>query len=163
MSRAIDTWTNSHNWWLIFLHWFKFRIPTKFGDGIRCSLFFTWKLSLLNSFCQIQLKSTLPSTIGTRSFPFQYSNVDHIRKTISDFQWERSFVNMNVSKMDCFFDKTIKNVLSNYILHEAITCDDRNPTWINKTIKWLTQQDNITSEITKIDICFRNFSFCKQN
>ena len=33
------------------------------------------------------------------------------------------------------FNATIKNILSNYIPHETITCDDRDPPWINKSIK----------------------------
>ena len=35
------------------------------------------------------------------------------------------------------FNATMKNVLSNYIPHKIITCDDRNPPWINKNIKQL--------------------------
>ena len=31
------------------------------------------------------------------------------------------------------FNKTIKN-MSNYTPHETITCNDRDPTWINKDI-----------------------------
>ena len=35
-----------------------------------------------------------------------------------------------------------KNILSNYIPHETITCDDRDPPWINKNIKQLTLEEN---------------------
>ena len=38
------------------------------------------------------------------------------------------------------FNKTIKNILSNYIPHETITCDDREPPWINSKIKQLIQE-----------------------
>ena len=40
------------------------------------------------------------------------------------------------------FNATIKNVLSNYIPHEIITCDDREPPWINKSIKQLILEKN---------------------
>ena len=40
------------------------------------------------------------------------------------------------------FNKTIKNILSNYITHESITCDDRDPPWINNKIKQLIQKIN---------------------
>ena len=40
------------------------------------------------------------------------------------------------------FNKTIKNILSNYITHESITCDDRDPPWINNKIKQLIQEIN---------------------
>ena len=40
------------------------------------------------------------------------------------------------------FNKTIKNIMSNYIPHETITCDDRDPPWINKDIKQLVLDKN---------------------
>ena len=36
----------------------------------------------------------------------------------------------------------IKNILSNYIPHETITCDDKDPPWFNKNIKQLVQEKN---------------------
>ena len=42
--------------------------------------------------------------------------------------------------MVSLFNKTIKNVLSNYIPHETITCDDKDPPWFNKNIKQLIQE-----------------------
>ena len=32
--------------------------------------------------------------------------------------------------------------MSNYIPHEAITCDDRDPPWINENIKQLILEKN---------------------
>ena len=37
------------------------------------------------------------------------------------------------------FNRTIKNILHNFILHEIITCDDRDPHWIDNSIKRLIQ------------------------
>ena len=45
------------------------------------------------------------------------------------------------------FNKTIRNILSNYIPHETITCDDRDPPWINSKIKQLIQEINNTYRI----------------
>ena len=45
------------------------------------------------------------------------------------------------------FNKAIKNILSNYIPHEAITCGDRDPPPINKKIKQLIQGINNTYRI----------------
>ena len=49
---------------------------------------------------------------------------------------------MTVSDMIHLFNRTIKNILHNFILHEIITCDDRNPPWINCSIKRLIQDKN---------------------
>ena len=35
------------------------------------------------------------------------------------------------------FNKTVKNIMSNYIPQETIICDDRDPPWINKDIRQL--------------------------
>ena len=40
------------------------------------------------------------------------------------------------------FNKTSKNILSNYVPHETVTCDDRDPLWINSRIKELIQEIN---------------------
>ena len=45
------------------------------------------------------------------------------------------------------FNKTIKNILSNYIPHETITCDDRDTPWINSKIKQLIQEIDNTYRI----------------
>ena len=56
-----------------------------------------------------------------------YQNVDAnaIKKAITDFSWERAFEIFLLMKKS-LFNKTIKNILSNYILHEIITIDDRD-------------------------------------
>ena len=46
--------------------------------------------------------------------------------------------------MVSLFNKTIKNILSNYIPHETITCDDKYPPWFNKNIKQLIREKNNT-------------------
>ena len=40
------------------------------------------------------------------------------------------------------FNRTIKNILRNLIPHETITCDDRDPPWINSSIRRLIQDKN---------------------
>ena len=45
------------------------------------------------------------------------------------------------------FNKTIKIILSNYISHETITGDDRDPPWIENKIKQLSQEINNTNRI----------------
>ena len=40
--------------------------------------------------------------------------------------------NLEINEMVVLFNSTIKNILSNYIPYEIITCDYRDPPWINK-------------------------------
>ena len=47
------------------------------------------------------------------------------------------------------FNKTIKNIIRNNISHETVTCDDRDPPWINKDIKELTDDKNQAYKSTR--------------
>ena len=73
---------------------------------------------------------------------FSKSNDDHIRKVINGFQWENSFQNMNVNSIVHLFNRTIKNILHNFIPHQIITCDDRDPSWFYSSIRNLIQDKN---------------------
>ena len=63
---------------------------------------------------------------------------------IEQFSWEELFRNLNVNEMVSLFHKNIKNILSNYIPHETITCDGKDPPWSNKNINQLIQEKNNT-------------------
>ena len=60
-------------------------------------------------------------------------NVDQTKRTIEQFPWKKSFRNIHINEMVYLFNKTIQNILLNYIPHETITSDDREPPWINNT------------------------------
>ena len=85
-------------------------------------------------FTIFNLKVTIPPPYEREVWHFKKAKVDHIRKAINGFQWEKSFQNMNVNVMVHLFNRTIKNILHNFIPHEIITCDDRDPPWINSSI-----------------------------
>ena len=42
----------------------------------------------------------------------------------------------------CIFNKSVLNVLSNFISHETILCNDKDPPWFNSRIKSLLQSKN---------------------
>ena len=52
------------------------------------------------------------------------------------------FTNIDVNEQVNLFNKTVKNIILNYIPHETTTCDDRDPPWINKGIKELIHKKN---------------------
>ena len=93
-------------------------------------------------FARFSLKVVFPPPYKRKVWHFRKANVDHIRKAINGFQWEKSFQEMNVNDMVHLFNRTIKNILHNFILHEVITCDGRDPPWIKSSIKRLIQDKN---------------------
>ena len=56
------------------------------------------------------------------------------------FDWDRSFVNTNFNEKVFILNKTILNILSNFILHEILTIDDKDPPWFTK--KNIIQEKN---------------------
>ena len=61
----------------------------------------------------------------SRNLALSSANIDMIRKAISQFNWNKAFSNTNGNKNVCIFSHTILNILSNFISHEYIMCDDR--------------------------------------
>ena len=49
--------------------------------------------------------------------------------------WERAFLNTSVNEKVDIFNRTILNILSNFIPHEIILCDDKDPPWFNQENK----------------------------
>ena len=86
-------------------------------------------------FAKINLKVFYPPPYEREIWHYQRADVDQIQQAIEQFSWEKSFRNLDVNEMVSLFNKTIKNILSNYIPHEKITFDD--PPWFNKNIKQL--------------------------
>ena len=70
----------------------------------------------------------------------EQANTELIRRAISDFNWDGAFLNTNVNKKDSIFSNAILNILSNFIPHEAIVCDDKDPPWFNRAIISLIQE-----------------------
>ena len=51
------------------------------------------------------------------------------------FDWDRLFANKHVDEKVLIFNKIVLNGRSNFIPHEVIVCDNKNPTWFNGKIK----------------------------
>ena len=93
-------------------------------------------------FARFNLKVVFPPPYEHEVWNSKKANVDHIRIAINGFQWEKSFQSMKVNDMAHLFNRTIKNILHNFIPHETITCDDRDSPLINSSIRRLIQDKN---------------------
>ena len=67
-------------------------------------------------------------------------NTGFIRRAIKEFTWERALLNTSVDGKVDIFNRTILNILSNFIPHETIVFDDKDPPWFNNRIKTLIQK-----------------------
>ena len=78
-------------------------------------------------FAKFILITSYPPPYCREVWHYREANTDLIRNAVSNFNWEKAFYNTNVSKKVSIFNATILNVLSNYIPHETLICDDKNP------------------------------------
>ena len=79
-------------------------------------------------------------SISKTIWHYKQANTELTRRAITDFNWDRAFLNTNVNEKVSIFSSTILNILSNFIPHETIVCDDKDPPWFNRTIKSLIQE-----------------------
>ena len=93
-------------------------------------------------YAKCKLKVYYPLPYEREVWHYQNADFNAIKNVITVFSWERAFKNLSVDEKVSLFNKTIKNVLSNYIPHETITIDDRDPPWFNKNIKSLIEDEN---------------------
>ena len=74
---------------------------------------------------------------------YERANTELITRAINRSDWLRALSNVNADEKVYFFTKTLLNIIQNFIPHEAIVCDDRDPPWINKVIKKLMAEKNL--------------------
>ena len=60
--------------------------------------------------------------------------------SINEFDWDRAFANKHVDEKASIFNKIVLNILSDFIPHEVIVCDDKDPPWFNGKIKSLINE-----------------------
>ena len=84
------------------------------------------------TYAKFNLKIQYPSPFEREIWYYDEINVDHIRKAVDLFPWVKTLRNLNMNDMIFLFNKTVKNIISNYIPHKIITFDDRDPPWINR-------------------------------
>ena len=58
------------------------------------------------------------------------------------FDWEKRISNIDVNEQVSVFNETIMNIFGNFILHETITCNDKDVPWMNKQIETVIGEKN---------------------
>ena len=113
-------------------------------------------------FAKINLKIYYPPPYERDIWHYEKTNADLIRRSIVDqFPWDIRFAHIDVNQKVYLFNQTIKNILCNFIPHETVTCDDRDPPWITSKIKGLIQKRilprSVILKTRKIFSCFEDF------
>ena len=91
-------------------------------------------------YAKFNLEVFYPLPYTREVWHYKDSDVDLIRRSINEFDWDRAFANKHVDDKVLIFNKTVLNILSNFIPHEVIVCDDKDPPWFNGKIKSLINE-----------------------
>ena len=70
-----------------------------------------------------------------------------IRKALDLVNWERLLDQKDNNTQLAAFNETILNVFRNYVPNKYINADDKNPVWINETIKSKLKQKMNSTKI----------------
>ena len=68
---------------------------------------------------------------------YRYVNNDLIQREIIYYPREKFLAEKDVNEIIYVFAKSIKNIFPNFVAHETMLCDDRDPTWISSKTKKL--------------------------
>ena len=79
------------------------------------------------AYVKFNLKMWYPPPYKGEVWHYHHANVDQIKRATEQFPWEKLFRNLHINEKVYLFNKTIKNILPNYITHETVTCDDKDP------------------------------------
>ena len=68
---------------------------------------------------------------------WDYKKADEksIRKALDSVNWERLFNHKSIGSQVMTLNETILNIFRNYVPNKYITIDDKDPVWMNETIK----------------------------
>ena len=93
-------------------------------------------------YAKFKVKVYYPPPYEREAWHYQNADSNAMKTAVINFSWERAFENLSVDEKVPLTNKTIKNILSNYIPHEIITVDNRDPPWFNKNVKSLIDEKN---------------------
>ena len=94
-------------------------------------------------FAKLNLELVHPSPYAREVWHNKDANTELIRRAVNEFNWQRAFLNTNVNEKVEIFNSTILNILSNFIPHEYVVCDDKDSPWFNKKVRALIQEKNV--------------------
>ena len=93
-------------------------------------------------YAKLDLKIHYPPPYEREVWHFRKADINLIRRATNESNWEKAFLNLEINKIVSICNTTIKNIMANFIPHEAIICDDRDPPWMKNRIKKLIYERN---------------------
>ena len=103
------------------------------NSGVHASLHPNFHHQVVHTSCNLNI--SYPSPYQRLIWDYKKADSVKIRKALDLINWERLFNNKNINEQVSILNETILNVFSNYVPNKYITIDDKDPVWMNETIK----------------------------
>ena len=86
-------------------------------------------------YTSFNLNITYPPPYKHLIWDYKKADPEKIRKALDWVNWERLFNNKDVNTQVSILNETVLNVFSNYVPNKYTTIDDKDPVWMNETMK----------------------------
>ena len=86
-------------------------------------------------YCKLNLNIKFPPPYERLVWHYNKADTEKVKKSIEQVHWENIIDRKNPHQQVVIFNKTIINIFSNFAPNRLITCDDRDPPWINEFVK----------------------------
>ena len=93
-------------------------------------------------FAKFNLKIYHPPQYLREVWHCKEASADLIKQSVNNSNWEKALCNTSINEKVSISNKMILNVLNNYIPHEMIICDGKDPPWFTSRIKYLIESKN---------------------
>ena len=84
----------------------------------------------------------MDNVVSREIWHYNRAQVDLIKKSIANFNWDRAFVNLSINEQVELLENTLLNIFRNFIPHETTKCNLKDPPWMNKKIKSALKNKN---------------------
>ena len=110
-------------------------------SGVRPSLDPTVKHQI--TFCKMNFKIPPPPKFIRKLWHFNRANLNSIKKAISDFPWETRLNSLySPNQQVCLLNKTILNIMSNFVPNEEKTIRPSEPPWFTNNVRRRLKKHN---------------------
>ena len=118
-------------------------------SGVRDSLDKAVKHKII--FCKINFKIPPPPKYLRKIWHFNRARELSIQQAVSMYPWEENLGSHNPNRQVDILNKTILNIMSNFVPNEVKTVCPREPEWMNRYIKTLSRKRNKVFKRYKIN------------
>ena len=101
-------------------------------------------------FCKLTLKIEYSPTYSREVCDYGKAQTDLINRAIDHSDWVNLLLDKNINEQVILFNRTILNILHNFIPNKIILCDDRDPLSMNDRIKHLINKKKAISKTKRV-------------